>query len=284
MKKKLVIVSLLVLLLCLSGCNQEKTLPEGFDSNSCTGRAAILTNTVLQLNDELLEIYSNDGEDYFEKSDLAELFVEDVEVLKSACAGTLTAKKEAGLPLQTEEEPVRLAGDITYELSGTYNDIVTIIIPVQFTNYTVNYEYTFEPNPKAEYNSYVPTYTMTQAVVSTQYSRAELMQRAGMNTLMGMGVVFLVLIFISFIIGLFKHMPGSGAKQQRKQKQETKTAAPAAPSPAPAAEAVKASENLMNDQELVAVITAAILAANGSTSSRVSSDKLVVRSIKRASR
>lgn len=280
MKKKLVIVSLLVLLLCLSGCNQEKTLPEGFDSNSCTGRAAILTNTVLQLDDELLEIYSNDGEDYFEKSDLAELFVEDVEVLKSACAGTLTAKKEAGMPLRTEEEPVRLAGDITYELSGTYNDIVTIIIPVQFTNYTVNYEYTFEPNPKAEYNSYVPTYTMTQAVVSTQYSRAELMQRGGMNTLMGMGVVFLVLIFISFIIGLFKHMPGSGAKQQKKQ--EAKTATPAAPLPTPAE--VKASENLMNDQELVAVITAAILAANGSASSRVSSDKLVVRSIKRASR
>lgn len=283
MKKKLVIVPLLVLLLCLSGCNQEKPLPEGFNSNNCTGRSAVLTNTVLQLNDELLEIYSNDGEDYFEKEDLSDLYIEDVEVFKSACAGTLTAKKEAGMPVQTQEEPVQLAGDITYELSGTYNDIVTIIIPVKFTNYTVNYEYTFEPNKKAEYNAYVPTYIMTQAVVSTQYSRAELMQRAGMNTLMGMGVVFLVLIFISFIISLFKHMPGSGAKQQKKQKQETRTAAPAAPLPTPAA-TVTASENLMNDQELVAVITAAILAANGSASSRVSSDKLVVRSIKRASR
>lgn len=134
-----------------------------------------------------------------------------------------------------------------------------------------------------EYNPYVPAYTMTQAVVSTQYSRAELMQRAGMNTLMGMGVVFLVLIFISFIIGLFKHMPGSGAKQQQK-KQEAKKTAPAAAAPAPAVKEEKASENLMNDQELVAVITAAILAANGNASSRVSSDKLVVRSIKRASR
>ncbi len=283
MKKKLWIVSLLIFLLCLSGCNQEKPLPEGFNSNNCTGRSAILTNTVLQLNDQLLEIYSNDGEDYFDKQDLSDLYIEDVEVFKSACAGTLTARQEAGAPVQTEEEPVQLAGDITYELSGAYNDIVTIIIPVKFTNYTVNYEYTFEPNPKAEYNPYVPTYIMTQTVVSTQYSRAELMQRAGMNTLMGMGVVFLVLIFISFIIGLFKHMPGSGAKQQQK-KQEAKKTAPAAPAPAPAVKEEKASENLMNDQELVAVITAAILAANGNASSRVSSDKLVVRSIKRASR
>ena len=40
----------------------------------------------------------------------------------------------------------------------------------------------------------------------------------------------------------------------------------------------------MKDQELVAVITAAVIAANGSGSAMVSSDKLVVRSIKRVSR
>lgn len=286
MKKKLVIVSLLVLIFCLSGCNQEKPLPENFNYNNCAGRSLVLTNTVIQLNDQTLEIYSHDGEEYFKKEDLADLYIEDAEVLKSACSGTLTARGEAGEAVQAGENTVQLAGDITYELSGTYNDIVTIIIPVQFTNYAVNYEYTFEPNPKAEYNPFAPSYIMTQTVVSTQYSKAELMQRAGMNTLMGMGVVFVVLIFICFIISLFKYMPGSGAKKRSEKKAEAPKTSEAAKTQetAQTLAAPKETENLMENQELVAIITAAVIAANGSASNRVSSDQLIVRSIKRASR
>ena len=101
-----------------------------------------------------------------------------------------------------------------------------------------------------------------------------------MNTLTGMGVVFIVLIFISFIISLFKFLPGSGAKKQAKKEAEKKAevtvAAPVAAKPA--------AEDPMKDQELVAVITAAVIAANGSGPAMVSSDKLVVRSIKRVSR
>lgn len=38
-------------------------------------------------------------------------------------------------------------------------------------------------------------------------SLAEIFAKAGMNTILGMGVVFSVLIFISFIISLFKYLP-----------------------------------------------------------------------------
>jgi len=44
------------------------------------------------------------------------------------------------------------------------------------------------------------------------------------------------------------------------------------------------SEDLMNDQELVAVITAAVYAASSGRRTVASSDQLIVRSIKRASR
>ena len=37
---------------------------------------------------------------------------------------------------------------------------------------------------------------------------AEILAKAAMNTILGMGVVFSVLIFISFIISLFKYLPG----------------------------------------------------------------------------
>lgn len=130
----------------------------------------------------------------------------------------------------------------------------------------------------------VTPYIPEEMVVTVIYSTSELMGQAGMNTLIGMGTVFIVLIFISFIISLFKYLPALFAKKT-KVPEPKKEAAPAkvAPVAAPVA-APAASENLMNDAQLVAVITAAIYAASGSVSGSgaVSKDKLVVRSIRRA--
>ena len=82
-----------------------------------------------------------------------------------------------------------------------------------------------------------------------------------------MGIVFLVLIFLSFLISVFKFV----------NRPEKKTEAPA---PAPAAEPVAAvEEDLTDDLELVAVITAAIAA-----SEETSGDGFVVRSIKKVNR
>ena len=101
------------------------------------------------------------------------------------------------------------------------------------------------------------------------YTMAENMERAAMNTLMGMGTVFIVLIFISFLISCFKFI------NVFEKKVKSSPAPAAAPAPAPAAPA--AEEDLTDDLELVAVITAAIAASEGT-----STDGLVVRSIKRA--
>ena len=79
---------------------------------------------------------------------------------------------------------------------------------------------------------------------------------------------FVVLIFISFIISLFEKIPALEAKFRKKE------AAPAAPAPAAAAEPVPAAR--ADDSELIAVIAAAIAAAEGTTT-----DGFVVRSIKR---
>ena len=92
---------------------------------------------------------------------------------------------------------------------------------------------------------------------------------AGLNTLLGMGSVFIVLILISLIIasfGLFKKKP-------EVKKEEVKTAAPVTPA---------VEEDLTDDTELVAVIMAAIRAYEGSGAG--SADGFVVRSIKKANR
>lgn len=106
---------------------------------------------------------------------------------------------------------------------------------------------------------------------------SDAMAKAGMNTLLGMGSVFAVLILISLIISSFGLISKvqSGAKKAEKE--------------APKAEPAKAVENAVaqivaqetvaatDDTELIAVIAAAIAASEGQTST----DGFVVRSIKR---
>lgn len=99
------------------------------------------------------------------------------------------------------------------------------------------------------------------------------MQEAGMNTIMGIGIVFCVLLFLSFLISQFKHIANL---EEAAKKKAAPAPAPAAPAPAPAAPVV---EETVDDTELIAVIAAAIAAAEGT-----SPDGFVVRSIKKHNR
>lgn len=111
-----------------------------------------------------------------------------------------------------------------------------------------------------------------------EYTLGEIAEKAFMNTIIGMGTVFIVLIFMSLVIYCFNFIPGIQAKFSRKKKTEEapKAAAPVKASAAPAP-AAPAAEELVDDGELVAAITAAICAYSGT-----SSDGFVVRSIRRA--
>ena len=112
------------------------------------------------------------------------------------------------------------------------------------------------------------------ATLDPKYSTGEILKKAGMNTILGMGTVFIVLIFISLVIYCFNFIPGNRAKQEE-EKPESKPKAPKKPGKKPAG--APAGGNLVDDKELVAAITAAICAYTGA-----SSEGFVVRSIKRA--
>lgn len=102
----------------------------------------------------------------------------------------------------------------------------------------------------------------------------ELMTKAAMNTLLGMGSVFAVLILIMFIISLFGYIPKIQAMFAKKEEK------PAAPAPAPVAAPVVEEVEEVDDYTLVAVIAAAIAAYEGQTTT----DGFVVRSIKKSRR
>ena len=110
------------------------------------------------------------------------------------------------------------------------------------------------------------------AAINPAFTLGEKMSKAGMNTLIGLGFVFIVLIFISWVISLLKHVNRFG------QKKAPETAAPAPVIAEPEEE--EEEENLADDTELVAVIAAAIAAAEGTAQP----NDLVVRSIKKIRR
>ncbi|WP_286080363.1 OadG family protein [Parablautia intestinalis] len=108
---------------------------------------------------------------------------------------------------------------------------------------------------------------------NVEYTFGEKMEKAALNTLLGMGTVFCVLILISLIIGCFGFIPKIQAKLTKAPaKQEVKVA----PVTAPAAQVPE--KDLTDDLELVAVIAAAVAASEGASST----DSFVVRSIRRA--
>ncbi|NLL92906.1 MAG: OadG family protein [Clostridiales bacterium] len=98
------------------------------------------------------------------------------------------------------------------------------------------------------------------------------MANAARNTLVGMFTVIVILLFILAIISLFKFIPKIQAKMENKGKINDSAVDNAIAQ-------ITEKEELVDDLELVAVITAAVAAA-----SNTSSDSFVVRSIRKARR
>ncbi len=105
-------------------------------------------------------------------------------------------------------------------------------------------------------------------------SLGERMATAGLNTIMGITIVFLVLYLISLLISLLKHVNKLDVKKIKEQEN----------APLPVSNSNSREENLANDLELVAVITAAIHAYEEAQGNPVPTNGLYVRSIRKVNR
>jgi sodium pump decarboxylase gamma subunit len=118
---------------------------------------------------------------------------------------------------------------------------------------------------------------LQSATLNEKATMGDLMTKAALNTLIGMGTVFIVLILISLIIGAFGFIPKIQAwAANRGKKEETKIES----IDNTIAQIVEKEEDVTDDLELVAVIAAAIAASEGQTST----DGFVVRSIRKVNR
>ena len=223
-------VLLMMAVLTLTGVSSVWAADEVDDTvkQTLVTTAEGLTDTIIALSDEDIENYTKSSDEF--------------------TVGAMTAW--AG-----SKDEVGALKERTGETEAS-DDGYTVTVPVSFEKADANFVYIFDASTGAP----------TSLTVDVQYSMAETLRRAVMNTIMGIAIVFIVLIFLSFLIYLFRFIPNPEAKK--------KAQAAAAPAPAPVAAPVEAAE--ADDTELIAVIAAAIAAAEETTT-----DGFVVRSIKR---
>ena len=197
-----------------------------------------LTDTIIPLTDDEITAYQESGDAFTE----------------NAMAAWDGVREELG--------DLKEAGSAEIEYS---NEEYTATVPVEFEKENAEFVYVFDKN-----------LTPTSLSVDVKYSFATTMKNAALNTLMGIGTVFVILIMLIFLISLFQFIPGSGAQEAKAKKKAAEEAA-SAPTPAPVAAAAPVQE--ADNSELIAVIAAAIAASEGT-----STDGFVVRSIRKINR
>lgn len=250
MKKKIsLLVCVLVFVLSFTGCGGSKKALE-YDADTMEQTADTIISSFSQMGDADFAQFQ-DGSDL--EVDLT-LMQSGLPVERKEFLGMIEAW-QAGL-----KECGAYIGHGDFDIEVTSKEI-KLTTTAEFEDRDADIEFVFDEKSN-----------ISNMTVSGEYTRGEVLKKAGLNTLLGMGTVFCVLIFIAFIISLFKYIPVI-------QEKFTKKEAPAAvtETPAPVVEEVVA-EDVMDDLELVAVISAAIAASTGT-----STDGFVVRKIKRKS-
>lgn len=247
MKKRIsLLLCVFVLTFSFIGCGSEKKTVE-YDKEMLEQSAEIIIQSFSEMDDETFAQYEEGSE-----------LQVNMMLLQS------------GLPIEKEEFVSMIhSWQAAIDECGEYKKHGKYEIEAGTKEVTFSTEATYEDRKATIEFKFDDKLNMESMDVSAKYTTAEILEKAGMNTVLGMGTVFVVLIFLAFIISLLKYIPSIigkfGKKEEQKETVEKKPVV------------VEQNETpAMDDLELVAVITAAIAAETGT-----SSDDFVVRSIKR---
>ena len=239
MKKKIsLLLCLIFTVLTMAACGGDPTTEDYYGTTYSDLENLAVTNV------EQLSAYST----------------EELAMVLSSVTDELTAKLVEGWMVTTAE--LGQYQGLDELVVAKANKTVTVDQYVNYpgrqvvVSFVLNYDYELEQ------------LIITDVGVDLVYTLGEKMEKAALNTLMGMGTVFGVLILISLVIYCFRFI---GDLQNIGKKKQTAEAVATNNVPE-----VAEVTPLTDDLELVAVITAAIAASEGT-----STDSFVVRSIHR---
>lgn len=238
---------MLITVLTFTGCAAEKA-PVEFDEASVTDVCNFLVEYCATIDEASKEEWNRMTELAVDQQLLSAGLPLEREAFLAAMNSWAAGVEECGALVEM--------GEYVFEAS---EDGLYVVSESVFENRDAAIEFVFDENLYLE-----------SLTISAHFSLGEILQKAGLNTLLGMGTVFAVLIFIAFIISLFKYIPAIQAAFAKKSKKEEVVVAETTAAP------VEEAVDVTDDLELVAVIAAAIAAYEGTTT-----DGFVVRSIKR---
>ena len=262
MKKLLGMLMLVVCMFALTACGAEESLPNEETYRTRSDQYMAMLSSMDQTSvDALVAELEADFDDFEQQIELYPYIGGTGEKFEFTADAYLSMFKSYASNMEDFGSFVGLkeyeGGSVNSDNETTYNTVY------EYTDHDVRLSLV-----------YVEEGIVVNATVDPILSTGEILVKAGLNTLIGMGVVFVVLILISLVISCFAIIPKIEAKLNKKNEAPAAAPAPNA-APAPAAAPVEPADDL----QLVAVITAAVAAAMGTTST----DGFVVRSIKRKS-
>ena len=245
MKKFSLVLCLIACILCLSACGG-------------TDKKVLDTETATQLEQTTADLVTGffgslSAEDSTEIADYGAEYLEYVMSnyfsLKCDGNGIVNGLNSWASALPEMGNIVSITGmSASYDEQGS--DII-VLLDVAGENRTAQIEAIYEDDLY---------HTLDSVTTNINWTFGEKMKKAGLNTLLGMGTVFIVLILISLIISLFGFIPKLQDAFKKKDIVETKEAAV----DNTIAQIVAKEEETTDDLELIAVISAAIAACGTS--------------------
>ena len=210
------------------------------------------------------------------KGHLAEQVAAFLEGAYTATDEELDTLREAGgfyeVFVRSWYEDRKVTGDfkevVSTEAEDPKNGQVAVNCVVDFEDYTSDVILYFDENELSPVNY----------VMNIRYSMGEKMKQAAQNMAVGLIVVFAILIFLMFIISLFRFI---GPKEKKAAAASDKAAEAVVPAAAAEAVSQEAASAAGAEEEIAAVIAAAIAAASEEAPS---ASGYVVRSVKRGNR
>lgn len=260
MKKFLILLCMIPCIFGLSACGSETVLTE-YEQYKVSNAQQLADEMVLYLFSQYMDDEAASVFDEYTPEEIEYLLNNqynisvDGNAFAAAISSFHTAKDTVGAIMETGGSSVSIKGN---------QIIVEVEVTGEKKNATAEVIFSNDMFMKLE-----------SAALNPKSTVGELMGKAALNTLIGMGTVFAVLILISVIISCFKLI-------SKVQDSKARKAAPAKEVPgvdnavSQIAEQEAIAEET-DDLELVAVIAAAIAASQGAAST----DGLVVRSVRR---
>ncbi len=269
LRKILSVSCLLMVTLCLASCGAADSTEDTYDETSVYAIAMGVVNVYDSVKPESYEQVTNFTDD--ELSDVVAMLAQqglkiDAEGFKNGFTSYLASKEDLGEVVEYSQlKDVKAKnGTITAHIQATGTGTRPDGLPR-----TADIELVLTDSLK-----------VNSVAFNVEQTTGEKLTHAGLNTLLGMGTTFSILILISVVIYLLSFVPKMLDKSAKKEK--TSDSVDKAIDQIVAREEKDTSADAASDTQLIAVIAAAIAAYETSATGRVvTPDTFIVRSLKK---